>query len=411
MTRQSPSRLPRVPLLLAAVLLAAGGGAALAEGVGVDSPAVTDVHWGAWRATTVSWDGSGSSISSIAVAPDDTPYIAYHTFNRADSLRVVHRTDDGWVREVLPIQDGSYPEVAVADDGSVHVAFQEGLAGDRTVYYAHRPAGDVGSWGVTLLDSGSVDLKPALALGPGGMPSVSYIKDDVLRYAEKTSSGWSIEDVGPAWSDAELVLDSEGDPRIAYAPFENEADVAYAEREDGTWSTQTVEPLCGFRLGIALDPAGDPHIACGKNQGMAHVWRDDGGWHTEIVDDGSHAVFERDDFDLRSAKIAVDEDGRPHIGYRYTPNFASPRLAPGQPHYAVKVDGEWRVEIPDRYGQHSGLGMDIALDSDGYPHLSYVRDNRFEDGGGFPGSNHVDSSFDIRYARPGLAELAWKAGS
>lgn len=412
MTRPNPpTETLRIPLLLAAaslgaLLLAAGAGAALAGGVGVDAPRVTDVHWGAWRASTVSSDGFSSS---IAVAPNGTPYIAYHT---GDALLMVHRTVEGWVREELPVKNSQDPEIVVDGEGDLHATFRLGLGGDAHVYYAHRPGGKVGAWSVTVLDTGVLNLRPTIALGPSGAPAVGYIKDDTLHYAEKASTGWSIETVGPAFSDPELAIDDEGDPRIAYHPADDAPDVAYAEREEGSWSTQTVEELCGFRLDIALGPDDEPHIACrDENRGMAHLWRTGGAWKKEIVDDGSHAVFEREGNTLASATIAVDGDGRPHIAYRYDPNFASPRTSPGQPHYAVKVGGEWQVEVVDRDGQHNGDEMSIALDSQGYPHLSYVRDNRFEGGGGFPGSGQLQSLFDVRYARPLPAELAWQTGT
>lgn len=403
------SRVSRVPVLLAAASLAAlllVAGAGLAQLPADDAPVVGGAPWTAWRATTPD-DGDIREPTDIEFTSANQPIILYHAAQSTgiDVPHIKEWTATGWttdrISSPVPLNGGS---LTLDDQDQVHVAYErdpftEGSSND--LKYARRTAdGTFEVFQVHDVIANGINL----ALNDTGHPRISYQANDAAPYfAYKTADGWVTEQVdGTGGYNQDLALDSNGDPHIAYRIG---GDIWYASKTDGSWSTELAKKDCAVHVSLALDNQDRPHITCDPAEGLAYVWKDAAGWHSEIVDDGSGGVFDRSGKAVgASSSLVLDGSGQPHIGYRYEPNFGAPLLAPGQPHYATKVDGDWVVEVVDRDGQHSGLGMDIALDDEERPHLTYVRDNRFEDGGGFPGSGQIDSSFDLRYARPVAAE-------
>jgi len=70
----------------------------------------------------------------------------------------------------------------------------------------------------------------------------------------------------PRMARGALALSPEGDPQLVYAsrPTAERGEVTYARKQGSTWTTELIEAGCarhGDGATLALDPAGNPHVA------------------------------------------------------------------------------------------------------------------------------------------------------
>lgn len=429
-TPPSPPRLRRlvpVAALVAALLLIPATGAlpagstspadaigAASEALGVGGP-----PWAGWAATTVDDDGVFGP-TSIAMTSEDRPVIAYTEARGSGhvSARLAWATLTGWEHLEVSNPHAHGEGLAIDAEDQAHVVSHVDNVTDGTrddLRYVH--GSPDGGFEVEYVATDVDFFSASVALTQDDEPRITRGARGLYFYEPASSgSGWVETKVDDGGFHHDLVLDEDDDPHIVYKkPAEGKTkDLWYAVREDGTWQTERVMDGCGGANGLALGSAGHPHIVCQSTDGLVHAWKDGtgDGWRTEVVDQGDGGLVDRVDQNVGAdPSIVFDGEGRPHVAYRYEPNFASPRVAPGQPHYAVQVDGEWYISTIDEDGQHNGLGGDIALDGEGRPHVSYVRNERWEGGGGHPGSGMTTQSlFDLRYARPLEAAALGPAG-
>jgi hypothetical protein len=93
-------------------------------------------------------------------------------------------------------------------------------------------------------------------------------------------------------------------------------------------------------------------------------------WTVEVVDSLGYVG--------KFPSIAIDADGFPHISYRNKDSEVNGSLK-----YAVKTaSGAWLIEEPDTVG-NVGRHTSLALDAGGLPHISYFD----------------ESNLDLKYAR------------
>ena len=161
-------------------------------------------------------------------------------------------------------------------------------------------------------------------------------------------------------TDRSLRLDAGGHPHIAYG-----GDHLYYARHDGTtWTYEVVDdsPGVGFDAALALDENGYPHISYhdSSSSALKYAYRDASGWHIEAVDSSSQgdAGYE--------SSLALDGQGYAHISYNFT-DYASEE---GDLRYAFQDASGWHIETVDSLGD-TGLDTSLALDGNGYPHISY----------------------------------------
>jgi len=265
-------------------------------------------------------------------------------------------------------------------------------------------------------------------------PDHIYENDTVLSYATNDSGVWGTEVIdygsGSFWGVgrfSSLAVDSNNNMHISYqSGYSDEAEsrwLRYITNGNGTWEIQGEEGCSlgsesGMYSSIALDNDGQVHIShpgCDtENYCVRHV-TDESGWHGECVpntqdrslgtsiavDDANtigvafyrlHQEAKSDFwFSINIAMkangewttteiepiatylgnvvsdrfLALDDASHAHIAYTGLDDEDNPVLK-----YATNASGEWITEVVDP-SPNSGIGASIAVDSDGYVHISY----------------------------------------
>lgn len=184
-----------------------------------------------------------------------------------------------------------------------------------------------------------------------------------VRYAHASPSLWSIEvvdspdEVGRHLS---LALDSFDRPHISYIDYTSSYTTLNYAWWDGTaWQIETVdtfeESWTSPYTSIALDSNDHPHIGysdfIGTNWYVKYAYWTGTEWQIEtVVMDGNTLWLEA---------LALDSNDLPHIAYT-TDRY--------EVWYARWTGLEWVRELVD---PNLESAMDIAVDSNGYAHISY----------------------------------------
>lgn len=227
-------------------------------------------------------------------------------------VRYAVRTGASWTVETIAT-DRFRPDLAVAADGTPHVAFVDEETGNAMAYHAVRGAG---GWEVATVNPTDwfSESEVGIALTDGDLPVVAGIHSDrtgVWLAADDGAGGWTVEDLAPeryvtgrlalavgaagiaiafkddsqtavawraadgdAWSIEDASHhDSDGDPiGVAVGPggpiVVSDVDVQYPnglallERTSAGWSGQQLASYsCGGGVSLAIDPAGQPAMA------------------------------------------------------------------------------------------------------------------------------------------------------
>ncbi len=242
----------------------------------------------------------------------------------------------------------------------------------------------------SIFDHGS-----SLAVDSHGRPHVSFVEEGTtigagqrLRYASEFEPGlWRFE-VLTNWGDlvgyaTSLALDDAGNPHIA---FTHNGRLKYANKIDGTWQIEPIDNVIssGDALAMLLDSSGQPHIVS-SGGGVWYAHRYEQGWQTsEIPKSGA---------DDRYVTLALDSDDHPHVGFMS--EFVDPAEAVhGTLHYTYQDGDDWQIEDVDFGG--GGWYPALALDSMGRAYFSYQSG----------GSNESGSNYELSYAKRSTAAPA-----
>ncbi len=364
-----------IALILAApAALSAPGhiGAVPAEGPGDEHPSaaprITGQHAAAannttWSIETVDGLGKTGMYTDIASGPDGAMFISYHDFLRGD-LRCAYQTDGAWnVEEVDTTGDvGAYTSIDVGSDGQPCIAYYDET--NKDLKYTVR---DSDGWTVETADaSGDVGRYASLGLDGQGTPHIVYYEasGQNLQYATRMDGSWHIETVaseGNAGRYAAIAIDGAGQPHCTYGL--DETTLMYARRTaDGWQSSQVDSDIKLFESTAIAMEGGTPHVSYFDISGDPN-WRlryatiTNGQWSTEVVDPTIYGFWNE-----RGLDIAV-RDSVVHIGYFHWDDW--------NVGYAYKHGDTWTTEIVESQGD-VGAFTAVTLDSQGYPHLSYM---------------------------------------
>ena len=266
----------------------------------------------------------------------------------------------------------SAPADAPAPSGSTGSAGAPAL--DAVSVPSKQVDGILFNWTIDDIDEGT---KPAIALASDGTAHVAYMLEATpgwVKSAQRVGDGWSITEVakGYYYGPLDIGIGADDQPRVVWHDHQdntfqrNLGDAIYsALGTDGTWRTKDLfdRGHDGWDTRLFIDSSGDLHVSAIDPEEF-------GGSGVEYYrlgqGDGSEVVVEQvgsGDLTYRfGTSVGTDSSGIPFVSYYKQP---SNDLA-----VASRPGGEWFTEIVDSNGD-TGLFNDLIVGSDDRVHLSY----------------------------------------
>ena len=322
-----------------------------------------------WRIEVIDYTIGRGRSNSMFIEPDGKIHISYYDALEKN-VRYAFLDNFEWHNE--PAQEnwdaGYYNSIAVDSNSNVYIAYYaESPAGDNFIIVSEKK-NDV--WTEYPVDTTEgCGLFPSIAIAGDGYPSVSY-------YCELGG----------------------GNTALKYSHF------------NGTGFTpQTVDTDGGLGNSLAFSDSGTPHIAYYKNADPYHAWWTGVSWDTEVVDDSVYVVGLKNQLEFVDGVLTLltlDSTNYKLMLYRKDPVWASEEVATGsgdgmafagawnddqELNVALKegyFDGarmsaihrnsldEWSKVNLDEYIE-LGNARELAVDSDGWPHAVYAKDEGY----------------------------------
>lgn len=323
------------------------------------------------------------------------------------SARFSDTMADYWVLETVDADDaGGYNSIALDSSDYPHISYCHPIATYQSALkYAYK---DGSGWHIeTVEDNGMMGRHSSIEVDQSDYPHISHFDDskDDLRYAYRTATGWfseTVDSVGGRYTS--LALDGSDYPHISHSA----GGLRYAYKDSGGWHLEAVDGTTMNYSSIDVDGNGYPHIAYHSEslRQAKYAYKDGGGWNFEIIDGETSWVGEGislvlaptmpytphvsyydrasgtieyayratsgwitetvDSVSCLNTSIALDKNGYPHVSYCYYINTITSDLK-----YAYKDGSGWHVKTVDS-GGNQGSDNAIAVDGDDHPHISYI---------------------------------------
>lgn len=306
-------------------------------------------------------DDSGGYPTSMALDAAGLPHISLEDWSCDYCLKYAHWTGNTWIVQTVDGDAHSSfgPSIALDASGVPHISYFSSNGGLKHAYWS----GSI--WTIQPIDT--VDgYGTSIALDALQRPHISYRTyqnvgtEDELKYAQWTGSQWDIEfvdrEVSPG-GDASLAVDAAGHAHISYA----RDGLQYTHWNGSEWITQRID-AAGDSSSLALDALGHPHISY-IDGGIKYAYWIGSLWVTQTVASAG------DMFGMFGTDLALSTDGTPHIIYY---DFADDYLK-----YAHWTGSNWNIQSVEKsiddLGNWPGIhSFSLALDSMGYPHITYL---------------------------------------
>ena len=362
------------------------------------SPAILVHGTTPWTLQTVDRMAISGGVS-VVVDSHDNPHLCYidsqngsfyvpntnYQFSR-EYLMYTSWNGTSWDAAVVDswrIQSGRVPgevgfcSLALDAHDNPHIIY--GVVSDNETYYSLKYAYWSGSnWAIQTVDFGN---QASIVLDSAGNPSIAYsgLKNE-LKYANWTGSSWNIQTldsdvVSSAFKNPVLylALDVNGSPFIIYGhdyPYGNLTVKSAAWTPFG-WKIQTVLSNSSFfDFGnVALDSRGFPHFTYssyfqGELPRLIYDSWNGSSWNEQVVE----SVYDL----FTGSFLRFDSNDAPCITYaNVSPNDSASGLVLLK--YTKLAGISWVTEVIDAsFGNDDARLMPFALDSAGNPHICYL---------------------------------------
>lgn len=330
-----------------------------------------------WRYQVVEARGYTGEGPSLALDENDYPHISY--IRRLEpptpSYVLVYAYWDGviWHTESVELNYtmGNTTSLVLDSNGRPHITYLARRDDTTSLHDLRYAFHDGNQWQVdTVLEEALIlDTVQSLALDNNGIPHVSFIQGDGLRYATYNGANWILSSVDSAavGPDSSLALDSNGRAHISYRAGNNGRILKYARWNGSAWDLSIVDGDigAGTESALVLDTANNPHIAYDSAAGLTYASWDGATWQFQLAAALSYGAF--------GISMALDADDNAHIGYTSPSSIAPPT---NRVHYVYYDGSSWQTRPVATSTWTENVWL--ALDTAGNPHLA-LRDGHYDD--------------------------------
>jgi len=327
-----------------------------------------------WKTVTVDMTSADvGQHNSLVIDPAGNPHISYYD-DANKQIRYATTIDGIWTPEPVADSKGTHTtSLALDPEGNPAISYGDGDH-NGMLMYTHRSGGWITETVADKSRIGDLGYHSSLVIDSAGTPHISYNNgkgeyDTMLMYATKNGTGWTSVTPDPKilGYDSSMVLDASGLPHIAFRNGMDSGYIAYAsEDSSGKWDTNMVANRdgkggdmakdAGCDMSLALDSAGNPHIAYYnelRKELMYSSW-DGKEWVTEIVDQEGETGWH--------PSLAMYHD-QPSISYH--------DISKDELRLATKDlnTGKWAFSTVDK--DKVGSDSSLAFDSSGHPRIAY----------------------------------------
>ncbi|MEE8331427.1 MAG: hypothetical protein V3R84_06615 [Acidimicrobiia bacterium] len=258
-----------------------------------------------------------------------------------------------------------------ADSAPTTSSITDTTTGDSTSSPPAAGSGIADGWTVTRVGTG---IKPVLALDASDQPAIAWLVEEVnegfVSYAAAAEE-WTEDRLveGYFYGPIGLAFDPAGNPHIAYHDHQDTSfqddlgDLAHAVRQGDAWTldTATDDGHDGWDSTIAIGSDGVVRAAgidpqqFSRDDGVEYYELGPGGWQVTAIGSGP-IEYEW------NVSLAVSDAGV--VGLSYFDNNSADLV------YAELGDGSWDLTVVD-FGGDVGRFSSLAFDADSNPHISY----------------------------------------
>jgi len=273
-----------------------------------------------------------------------------------------------------------FASVAYSPDNVPHVVYRNNVT--RNMLHSWRPAGT--GWNTEVIGQSAGTFTTSVAIGPNGIPSITYgdgLYFGNMMFASKGDGRWDRTIVargsmGDAGQFSSLAFDRQGAPHIAYNDGQVLATLYYASKNlsTGEWKFSMIDDDgaytgdAGYSPSLKIDASDHPHVAYISDDpwGLRYATTRDGtNWTVTKLDE-----LDRYNFFSRTytgVSLALDSRGYPHISYYNQTTSDNTRV---ELRYLSWNGNNWDREIVVMPSKRD-FTTSLVIDSQDVPHIAY----------------------------------------
>ena len=324
-----------------------------------------------WQTVAVDTSGDTGESSALALNETDIPSIAYYSTTEA-ALKYATWDGDNWTTTALDSGGnvGAYASVALDSEGDPHISYFD-ITRVRLKYTYL----DDGVW--TVMDVGDDGVNgtySSIVLDNEDNPHIAFHEavDDDLEYAYHNGTTWNITELetdNSTGHQVSMVIDSNGNSHISFVDITAQQ-LKYANNtaEGGVWNITSLAQVgvhtasTHGRTSIGLGLLEEPHITyyAASSTSLGYIFHNGTEWESIIADDNGDVG--------QYSSMAVGPDGGVHVAYHDSTNDDL------KYYFSTGIVSEV-IALEVGTNTESASPPDIALDSKGNPHVTYVNHN------------------------------------
>ncbi len=322
-----------------------------------------------WQIKTIDNFGEVGYYSDIEFY-NNKIYISYYD-SSGKNLKIAKIENNNITREIVDSKEdvGMYTSIEIDSIRNLHLSYYDKTNGNlKYALYKNN------NWNIETVDTtGDVGLDTSIIVDSNNNPHISYYDktNGDLKYAFYKNNNWNIETVDTKENTGlgtSIIFDSSSNPYISYSS-KTDGYLYYAYKKDNNWNTNQVDTDCIVHgsTSITVDNKDNPYILYydvkppNEDWNLRLAYFSNSKWNIEIIQpDLKHF------YNIQGSDILIDRFQRIHVCYY---DWESWDL-----NYAYKKENIWYFESVDTE-RMVGSYASIAIDDEGYPHISYMDSN------------------------------------